>query len=544
MSEFWTRRSTVGIVLALVAYQQSLTPSLLPRSWVWQGVISGVSVLVVYLLGCLPGRLLRATGVLGPLHRDRLVKVRRVTGWVGVAAVPVLLLLSLPGRQAEWQTLGYDDTDRFLYAGVVVVVLGVLVAGALLTWGCRLVYGRIFWGVSRLVPWSVGGGVSVVLTALVVTLAVNEVAYSRFMDGINATRESADADVGDDEPAAPTSPLLSGGEDSALSWWSLGREGRRFIARAPDPAALERYAGTDVADPVRVFVGRASADSYTARADLAVRELERTGGFDREVLLLVTPTGTGWVNEQIVQPVEYFHAGDTATVAMQYSHLPSPVAYLSEQTAAVESAAALLTAVSSRLESMPRERRPQLLVAGESLGSYGGTGAFANLDDMVRRTDGAVWVGTPPMSDLRREAERRREPGSLEIRPTVATLPEVVFAGRDTELSGTPGTHAFLQYADDPIVWWEPSLAWSRPDWLEEPLDPRVKSTLSWRPVTTFLQVSADQAVGTAFGEGLGHRYGTLPLVAWHETLDPPGWDAARLDALREHLDALADGFH
>ena len=534
LSSFFGRRSITGIVLAIVAYQQSLTPSLLPRSWLAQGIVSGVGVVVLYLLGAGLGRLVAS--VVGGPWLDRIRRWRVTVGWVGVAALPALLLLSLPGRQAEWRALGYDVTDRFLYLGVVVVVIAVVGVCGLVVAGMRWLYGRIFRGVSRVVPLSIAAVVSVLVTTLVVVLAVNEFAYSRFMDGINETRAGADTEVGEDEPA---DPRLSG-----VDWASLGREGRRFITRVPSLDELARYSGREATEPIRVFVGRASAPSFEERATLAVEELERAGAFERSVLLIVTPTGTGWVNEQIVQPVEYLHAGDTATVAVQYSHLPSPVAFVSEQHAAVDSATALLDAVTARLERLPEGERPSVLVAGESLGAYGGTGAFENLDELVRRVDGSLWVGTPPMSNLRREAERRRDPGSLQIRPRIARLPQLVVGGRESEFEGTTATHAFLQFADDPIVWWDARLLWRRPDWLSEPLDSRVMPGISWRPVTTFLQLTADQIVGTEFGEGWGHRYGTMPLIVWFETLDPEGWDEGRLVALREHLDEIADSFH
>ena len=54
-----------------------------------------------------------------------------------------------------------------------------------------------------------------------------------------------------------------------------------------------------------------------------MRELERTGGFDRAVLAVIATTGTGWVNPAVPAALEYLYAGDTAVVAMQYSYLPS-----------------------------------------------------------------------------------------------------------------------------------------------------------------------------------------------------------------------------
>ena len=39
-----------------------------------------------------------------------------------------------------------------------------------------------------------------------------------------------------------------------------------------------------------------SADTVQERADLAVEELERTGAFDREIVVVATSTGTGWID--------------------------------------------------------------------------------------------------------------------------------------------------------------------------------------------------------------------------------------------------------
>lgn len=543
-SGVFSRRRLAGLVLAIIACQQSLTPSLLPRSWVAQGIITGAAMLAFYAVGSVLAGLASLTGLFARVPRERLRQWRVFAGWTAVASVPVLLILSIPGRQGEWRALGYDTGDRFLYVGAVIVAYAVVVLGGLLGWGLRTLYRRVFRGVSRLLPWSIAGLVSLALTVTVVTLAANELAYKRFMDGVNTARADADTELSQEDPRPPTVPVRSGVADSLVGWEELGREGRRFVTRAPSVAELERYSGRPAMDPIRVFVGRAVAPSDAERADIAVRELERTGAFERSTLLLVTPTGTGWVNEQIVQPIEYFTAGDAATVAVQYSHLPSPVAYLSEQEAAVTSATLLTDAVLRRIEELPGDARPRVLVAGESLGAYGGNGAFANLDDLVRRVDGSLWVGAPPMAHLRREAEARRDGGSPQIRPSIARLPEVVAGGRPSEFADTDATHAFLQFADDPIVWWDLRLAIRRPDWLAEPLDPRVKPDVRWRPVTTFLQLTADQIVGTEFGEGWGHRYGSMPLVVWYETLDPVGWDQARLHTLRRHLDEIADSFH
>jgi uncharacterized membrane protein len=46
------------------------------------------------------------------------------------------------------------------------------------------------------------------------------------------------------------------------------------------------------------------------------------GGFERSVLVVATPTGSGWLDNGAVDTLEYLHGGDTAIVATQYSYLP------------------------------------------------------------------------------------------------------------------------------------------------------------------------------------------------------------------------------
>jgi len=76
-----------------------------------------------------------------------------------------------------------------------------------------------------------------------------------------------------------------------------------------------------------------------------VRDLERTGGFGRKDLLVVTTTGSGWVDPALVDSFEYLSHGDSATVALQYSYLPSWVSYLVDQSKAREAGRALFDAV-------------------------------------------------------------------------------------------------------------------------------------------------------------------------------------------------------
>ena len=81
------------------------------------------------------------------------------------------------------------------------------------------------------------------------------------------------------------------------------------------------------AAPVQVYVGLDSAPTPRERVDLAMAELERTGAFDRSLLVLVSPTGTGYVNYVAVAAAAVPHArrrrhGDAAVLAPPVAAVP------------------------------------------------------------------------------------------------------------------------------------------------------------------------------------------------------------------------------
>ena len=158
----------------------------------------------------------------------------------------------------------------------------------------------------------------------------------------------------------PTSTLRSGGPGSLVSWESLGRQGRRFTGTGPTADDIAAFTGSPATEPIRAYVGYDSADDPEARSALAVEELERTGGFDREYLLVVTTTGTGIVEPSSASSFEYLTAGDSAIVATQYSHLPSWLSYLVDQDVAREAGRDLFDEVYGRWSQLPPDDRPEL----------------------------------------------------------------------------------------------------------------------------------------------------------------------------------------
>ncbi len=93
------------------------------------------------------------------------------------------------------------------------------------------------------------------------------------------------------------------------------------------------------------------------------------------------------------------HGGNTAMVAIQYSFLPSWIATLLADDASTEAGAVLFDTVYETWAQLPEDDRPELIIYGLSLGSYGAEAAFAgstadnSIANLTARADGALLGG-------------------------------------------------------------------------------------------------------------------------------------------------------
>ena len=212
------------------------------------------------------------------------------------------------------------------------------------------------------------------------------------------------------EPAfatAPRSAMVSGGPGSLVSWDSLSREGRRNVSTALGTQLIGRVMGEPAeAEPIRVYVGLESAPTEYERRDLALRELARTGAFDRELLMIISPTGSGYVNYVAVEAAEYMTRGNIASVTMQYSLRPS-VLSLDRVAEGRLQYRMLIDAIRNQLADRPPGQRPRVVIFGESLGAWTSQDAFAHRGTQGLRDasiDRAIWIGTPYMSKWEQES--------------------------------------------------------------------------------------------------------------------------------------------
>ncbi len=528
-----------GMLGALLGLAAAMTPSLLPRPTLYLGFIAGVGAALGYALGVLVAWVVRRTGV--PLPQARVRRVAwRVLSWVGPAAAVVVVVVG-----CEWQAdvrvlVGEQRrTPSALLVGVLALAAGL----ALIALGraLRRLSRRVARVLGRWVPASVASLLGVVAVTLLVYWLAAGVLFRVVVDVADSVYAGTNA--GTPEGVEPvTSPLRSGSPDSAVSWDSLGRQGRAFVAGGPSPDEIAAVTGEPATEPIRVYAGLESADDARARADLAVEELERTGAFDRSVLVVAGATGTGWTEPQQMAAVEYLWGGDTAIATIQYSFLPSWLSFLVDADRASEAGRSLFDAVHARWAELPEDDRPQLVSYGLSLGSFAAQAPFGSVGDLTARVDGALYVGTPNFTPLWGTITADRDPGSPEWRPVVDDGRTVRFASDGTGLVTQGGTWdaprvAYLQHASDPVVWWSWDLLTRQPDWLAEPRGPDVSGRVRWFPVLTFVQVTVDQFFGVSVPDGHGHNYASQVVAAWAAVTEPPGWTDAELADLQALID-------
>ncbi|WP_194819911.1 alpha/beta-hydrolase family protein [Nocardia sp. XZ_19_385] len=559
-AEHAIRPNYTGVVIGAIFFAWSVSPSLLPRTWIFQGLVSGISAIIGYGVGCvlewafrkwawprLPVRM-RARARFFLQFSDRTRQLTKMVIVLG-AAVGVAAILA---RSARWQRdlemlMGMEPTNTSSYlrtellaAATVALVIGVF---RVVRWLIRSIVRvlNIDWRIPRAIALPAGFLVVVVLSVLlfqgVLAKAFFSVANSAF-----SVRNS------NTSPAAvqPVQPERSGSPQSLAPWNTLGSEGRWFVSFVPSAERIAQVTGAPAREPIRVYAGLESAENPEAVADLVVQELDRTRAFERKVLVLVTTTGTGWVDSTTAESIEYMYGGDSAIAATQYSYLPSVLSFLSDKSKAADAGRLLVHAVHERWAQLPPETRPKLLIYGESLGSQGSEAAFTGLDDIRTLVDGVLWVGPPNSNRLWGQLTTRRDPGTPEILPIYADGLIVRFAADAANLHRPNGAWvepriAYLQHASDPIVWWSPDLLFEEPDWLREPRGADVSKSIRWWPVVTFWQVSADLAHAQKVPSGHGHRYGTLVLDGWTAVTQPDNWNPDLEARIRQALNEDSD---
>lgn len=544
LRRLWHSFSGGGLLLGTLFFAASLTPTLLPRNFVTQGILSGFSLAAGYGIGAF-GRWLWGYMEL-PELQGRLLHIAKLAAAAGCAVVAIIFLWRAPSWQnsiRELMELAPVETVYPLEVGLIALaVFAVLIALARLF---QLIFRFVATRVNRLLPRRVSNVIGVIAAVALFWSAISGVLFRGALRVADASFQEHDALI-EPETAPPTHPLKTGSSASLLTWDELGRQGRRYIASGPTGEDISAFSGRTALEPLRVYVGRRSADTPEARAKLALEELKRVGGFERPVLIVITPTGTGWVDQAAIDSVEYLHDGAVASVALQYSYLASWLSLIVEPDYGADSARALFKEIYGYWITLPRDSRPRLYLHGLSLGamnSQQSTDLFEVLGDPLA---GALWSGPPYTSRLWRFFTESRNPGSPAWLPRFRDGAFVRFMNQDGEFAASPSMPqaawgpmrvVYLQYASDPVTFYEYHSLYREPDWMLPPRGPDVSPQLRWYPVVTFLQLTLDMFMATTSPIGYGHVFAPAHyLDAWIAVTDVRDPSPDEIARLKHHL--------
>jgi uncharacterized membrane protein len=586
-----------GAPLETFAALDALGPSLMPRTSRLQGIAMGLSVLGARAT---TGAAERLTGLVLP-DGASLARQLATRAAVGVGGTALVLL---PERDGErlWMA-SVRTTGRLLRAGAIGGVIHDLgravqdryptqravrplavsaaLAGGLLFWGARRMRASeaavqrwplpqtttlpatlatsyavtaVGTGLTRGYVWSRGAleayfgpGPSKRLLARAVNAGLwaagAAALYNAGVTYVGRANERV-------EPAyatPPATPLVSGSADSLLPFADLGQQGRRYVTDVVTPELIKGVMGeAALAHPIRTYVGFDSEPLYpTGRAELALAELDRTGAFDRSHLLLVSPTGTGWVDHTLIETAEFLCRGDIATCCVQYGRYPS---FLSVQKVALGRSQfrLLLWGVQQRLAGRPPGRRPRVLVFGESLGAWTSSDVvmFQGIEGFDHYgIDQALWVGLPWLAKWSRSGMAR---GSSTLVPEGS----VGVFDRHEQLAALSGEQrarlraTILSHDNDPIAVLGPELLIQPPWWLADGRRGRgVPEAMRWRPLITFIQTAMDAAnamvsVPGRFGS-FGHDYRADMVRFVRDAYGLPAATQTQLDRIEQTLRSL-----
>ena len=258
--------SEPGVITGIVFFILSLLPSLLPRSAMVQGVVSGVTFIFGYALGAAGQWAWNYLGIPKPGGR-----VWKMIRWVLYA---ILLLLVVSGL---WRHVGWQNNVRDLFGmdrvspavWLTIVPVAALVAALLLIIGRalrKLLHFITRW-LDRVLPGRLARFLGWTVLILILWGLYSGVLVNGFFAGANALFEPRDASTNEGNEQ-PVSELYSGSPESLVDWDDLGRQGRRFVAEPTSTEDLNSFWGEGAMEPIRVYVGLKSAETLEERVEL------------------------------------------------------------------------------------------------------------------------------------------------------------------------------------------------------------------------------------------------------------------------------------
>ncbi|ALM53350.1 hypothetical protein BJB45_12610 [Halomonas huangheensis] len=525
-----------GLCLGGLLCALTFMPSLVPRPWLYQAILSGLSFALGYWLGSTMSWLWRFMEL--PVIRDR---------WrpaiLGILLATLLTHLAYHlWYAADWQNstrqlMGMPAVEGIYYVRILLIASAVaaslllLVAG--LIWALRTAAAVPRRYIHRRIA-------SVIGVAAFLVLLINVVNGTLVSYAITALDQvQAAVDISDPPGVSPpTRSTRSGSPDSLVGWDGLGQAGKRYVGEGPRAQDIAAFTGQAAMEPIRAYVGLRAADDTETQARLALQELRRMGAFSRELLVIATPTGTGWLENDALAPLEYMFEGDTAIVGVQYSYLPSPFSLILEPGRAQQSASIVFNVIYDYWKSLPVSERPRLYLFGLSLGSLGSETSAPMYAFINPPIQGAIWAGPTFRNPLWSRIQANPHADSPAWQPEFedGSLIRVIGPQEDGEelhRGWGPVRIVYIVNPSDAISFFDERMWLREPNWMKPPRGPDVSPLFEWVPVISFFEVMMDMLTAGNVPPGHGHNYSAREYTqAWQAVADPADWSTADTDRL------------
>ena len=217
----WSHRlSFSGLVLGILAFAASTTPSLIPRGWLYQGVISGISLVLGYAIGTSLRAIAARFGVTAgpsPAHR---ILIRRILLGGGALVVLVTLVTGTASQRRLATLWGLEQTPEAHLISTTVLSLGLALGLLLLGRALRRAVRALGRVLARWIPRQAAGALAFVAVTALVVGTISGIFEDVVLKSLTTTFTARDT-TSREGVVAPTSANRSGSPESLQAWDTL-----------------------------------------------------------------------------------------------------------------------------------------------------------------------------------------------------------------------------------------------------------------------------------------------------------------------------------